>query len=102
MSQCHKQMPSRIHRYPSCLGCGASPRIAETHPRYFQRERLERRGLVHLLSCTLPTTRPTLYAEWTDIELVRELPLGRAEALFSYWQRRCRRQASHFNRPTVF
>jgi hypothetical protein len=72
-------------------------------PRYFQRERLERRGPGSTLrSCTLPTTRPTLYAEWTDIELVRELSPGRAEVPVSYWQRRCRRQALHFNRPTVF
>jgi hypothetical protein len=34
-----------------------------------------------------------LYAEWTDIELVRELSLGHAEVPDSYWQRRCRRQA---------
>ena len=59
-------------------------------------------GWSTLRSCTLPTTRPTLYAEWTDIELVRELSPGRAEVPVSYWQRRCRRQASHFNRPTSF
>jgi len=59
-------------------------------------------GLATLRSCTLPTTRPTLYAEWTDIELVRDLSPGRAEVPVSYWQRRCRRQALHFNRPTVF
>src|SRR6267143_3573198 len=59
-------------------------------------------GPATLRSCTLPTTRPTLYAEWTDIELVRELSPGRAEVPVSYWQRRCRRQALHFNRPTVF
>jgi len=70
--------------------------------RYFQRETGTARAWSTLRSCTLPTTRPTLYAEWTDIELVRELSLGRAEVPVSYWQRRCCRQASHFNRPTVF
>ena len=71
--------------------------------RYFQRERLEWRWPGPLCGpVPLPTTRPTLYAEWTDIELVRELSLGRAEVPVSYWQRRCCRQASHFNRPTVF
>src|SRR5712691_12030760 len=88
----------------AALGCGASPRIAATQPPVIFSERdWNGEGLVHFaVSCTLPTTRPTLYAEWTDIELVRELSLGRAEVPVSYWQRRCCRQASHFNRPTVF
>ena len=62
----------------AALGCGASPRIAATQPPVIFSERdWNGEGLVHFaVSCTLPTTRPTLYAEWTDIELVRELSLG--------------------------
>jgi hypothetical protein len=41
----------------------------------------------------LPTTQLTLYVVWTDIELVRELPAGRAEVLPFVRQRPCRRQA---------
>ena len=83
---------------------GVAPALAPQRltPRYFQRETETARAWSTLPSCTLPTTRPTLYAEWTDIELVRELSRGRAEVPASYWQRRCCRQASHFNRPTVF
>jgi hypothetical protein len=41
----HKQTsPSRIHRYPSCLECVASPRTAEDPAPVIFRERLERRG----------------------------------------------------------
>ena len=95
--------PSRIHRYPSCFECVASPRTAEDlAPVIFREGDWNSEGWSTLRSCTLPTTRPTLYAEWTDIELVRELSPGRAEVPVSYWQRRCRRQASHFNRPTSF
>ena len=102
--KCQKQTsPSRIHRYPSCLECVASPRTAEDlAPIIFIEGDWNGEGWSTLRSCTLPTTRPTLYAEWTDIELVRELSPGRAEVPVSYWQRRCRRQASHFNRPTSF
>jgi hypothetical protein len=79
MSQrCHKQMPSRIHRYPSCLLAPALASQRLTLVIFSERD-WNGEGLVHLLSCTLPRTRRTLYAEWTDIELVRELPLGRAE-----------------------
>ena len=100
----HKQTsPSRLRRYPSCPGCVASPRTAEDPaPVIFSERHWNGEGPATLRSCTLPTTRPTLYAEWTDIELVRELSPGRAEVPVSYWQRRCRRQALHFNRPTVF
>ena len=90
-------------RYPSCLECVASPRTAEDlAPVIFKEGDWNGEGWSTLRSCTLPTTRPTLYAEWTDIELVRELSPGRAEVPVSYWQRRCHRQASHFNRPMVF
>src|SRR6266849_5952885 len=71
-------------------------------PLFSARETGTARAWSTLRCCTLPATRPTLYAEWTDIELVRELSPGRAEVPVSYWQRRCRRQALHFNRPTVF
>ena len=49
MFKVHKQtLPSRIHRYPSCLGRGASPRIAETQPPVIFSERdWNGEGLVH-------------------------------------------------------
>src|SRR6266576_4540956 len=79
-----------------------SHRRRPSPPVIFSERHWNGEGPATLRSCTLPTTRPTLYAEWTDIELVSELSPGRAEVPVSYWQRRCCRQASHFNRPTVF
>jgi len=46
---CHKQTsPARIHRYPSCLECVASPRTAEDPaPVIFGERDWNGKGLVH-------------------------------------------------------
>jgi hypothetical protein len=104
-AKCHTNRRRRRAYIVTQAAFGVSPALApqKTQPPLFSaRETGTARAWSTLRSCTLPTIRPTLYAEWTDIELVRELSPGRAEVPVSYWQRRCRRQASHFNRPTSF
>ena len=43
---CQARVGSIVAFASKCLGCGASPRIEETHPRYFQRGDWNREGLV--------------------------------------------------------
>jgi hypothetical protein len=53
-----------FRRYSRCCSNFAMSELSDQKVQAIGAARMDER---HTLFCTLPTTRPTLYAEWTDI-----------------------------------